>query len=280
MQEAHRKSAPKPLRFRLAAIDLDETLLGRDHLVSPLNARAVRAMTDSGVICVISSGRMHESTTRFAEELGLDAPIISYHGALVKHSRTGEVWSHIPLEADPAAEVIRYCLDNERHLNVYLNDRVYVARRGRWADFYLRQTGSPMEEVGDLASLVGKEPTKLILIDTPQETDRLLPEFRERFGDSVSVLKTNPEYLEFMSPKANKGDALALVAKRLGIPRIEVVAFGDGNNDLPMIRWAGMGVAMGTAASHIREAADYVAPPFDEDGFALAVAGLFGFDLG
>src|SRR5688572_13116020 len=137
-------------RFRLAAIDLDETLLGPDHLVSPLNARAVRTMTDSGVTCVIASGRMHESTTRFADELDLHAPIISYHGALVKHFRSGELWSHTPLGAEPAAEVIRFCVETGRHLNYYLNDRVYVAQRGKWADFYLRQTGSPMEEVGDL----------------------------------------------------------------------------------------------------------------------------------
>src|SRR5687767_2286027 len=103
-------------------------------------------MADSGVVCVIASGRMHESTTRFADGLGLDAPIISYHGALVKHSRTDEVWSHTPLAAGLAAEVIRFCNENGRHLNYYLNDRVYVAQRGDWANFYLRQTGSPMEE--------------------------------------------------------------------------------------------------------------------------------------
>jgi len=263
----------------LTAIDLDETLLGPDHLVSPLNARAVRAMADSGVTCVIASGRMHESTTQFADELELDAPIISYHGALVKHSRTGEVWHHAPLAPERAAEVVKFCAENGRHLNYYLNDRVYVTERGEWGAFYLRQTGSPMEEVGNLSTLAGTEPTKLILIDTPEETDRLLPLFREQFGDSVSVLKTNPEYLEFMNPRANKGAAVALVADRLLIPRAEVIAFGDGENDLPMIQWAGMGVAMGTAKPHIREAADYVAPPFDEDGFGLAVANIFGFQL-
>ena len=266
-------------RFQLAAIDLDETLLGRDHRVSVLNARAVRAMADSGIVCVIASGRMHESTMQFAEELGLDAPIISYHGALVKHARTGEVWHHAPLSADAAAELISFCAESGRHLNYYLNDMVYVSQMGEWAEFYLRQTNSPMKAVGDLISLIGTEPTKLILIDTPEETDRLLAVFRERFGPSVSVLKTNPEYLEFMNPAANKGAALAFVADRLRIPREAVIAFGDGANDIEMIRWAGTGVAMGTARQNVREAADYIAPPFHEDGFALAVADIFGFDL-
>jgi Cof subfamily protein (haloacid dehalogenase superfamily) len=266
-------------RFQLAAIDLDETLLGRDHRVSPLNARAVRALADSGIVCVIASGRMHESTMQFAEELGLDAPIISYHGALVKHARTGEVWHHAPLPADAAAELIRFCADSGRHLNYYLNDIVYVSQVGEWAEFYLRQTSSPMKAIGDLTALSGTEPTKLILIDTPEETDRLMPVFRERFGASVSVLKTNPEYLEFMNPTANKGTALAFVADRLGAAQEAVIAFGDGANDVEMIRWAGRGVAMGTAKQAVQDAADYIAPPFHEDGFALAVADIFGFDL-
>ena len=266
-------------KYRLAAIDLDETLLGPDHRVSPLNARAVAALAGAGVTCIIASGRMHEATTRFADELRLDGPIISYHGALVKDPRTGEVWHHDPLSAAAADEVVRFCERGGKHLNYYLKDRVYVARRGEWAEFYLRQTGSPMEQVGDLSKLSGTEPTKLILIDSPEETDRLMRVFQGRFGDAVSVVRTNPEYLEFMSPRATKGTALALVAARLGIPREQVAAFGDGNNDIPMIQWAGLGVAMGSANPQVIEAADYVAPAFQEDGFGLAAADIFGLDI-
>src|SRR5207302_7713029 len=110
---------------------------------------------------------------------------------------------------------------------------------------YLRQTGSPMEEIGDLRPLCGTEPTKMILIDTPETTDRLLEQFRARYGGALYITKTNPEYLEFMNPTASKGEALRLTAKRLGTAQAETIAFGDGNNDLPMIEWAGLGVAMG-----------------------------------
>ncbi len=261
--------------YRLAAIDLDDTLLGQDHLISRRNARAVRAIAEAGVVCVIASGRMHEATTRFAEQLGLDAPIISYNGAMVKVPRTGEVWLHLRTPAEPADEVIRLCAKGGFHLNYYLDDHLYVAKRGPWAELYVRQTGSPMEEVGDLHRFMGSRPTKMILIDAPEVTDRLLLRFRERFGDSLYITKTNPEYLEFMNPEANKGRALALVAERLGIPQAETIAFGDGHNDLPMIRWAGLGVAMGTAKPQILKAAGYVAPPYDEDGLGLAIEEIF-----
>lgn len=260
--------------YRLAAIDLDDTLLGPDHLISLRNAQAVRALAAQGVLCVIASGRMHEATTRFSEELDLDAPIISYNGAMVKHPRTGEVWHHVRVPAAPAADVITYCAEHDCHLNYYLNDHLYVARRTPWAEFYLKQTGSPLEEVGDLRPLRGTEPTKMILIDTPEMTERLQAEFTDRFGDTLYITRTNPEYLEFMNPAASKGIALELAAKRLNIAQAETIAFGDGNNDLPMLKWAGLGVAMGTAKAHVRAAADRLAPPYDEDGLGLFIEEL------
>src|SRR5690348_11941715 len=139
-----------PFPYRLAAIDLDDTLLGPDHMISARNASAVRAIASRGVHCVIASGRMHEATTRFAEQLGLDAPIISYNGAMVRRPRTGEVWQHLRAPAKPAAEIVRYCATHGHHLNYYLNDHLYVAQRGAWAEFYMSQTGSPMEVVGEL----------------------------------------------------------------------------------------------------------------------------------
>lgn len=260
--------------YRLAAIDLDETLLGPDHRISVRNRRAVHALRTQGVTCVIASGRMHEATTRFAKELGLNAPIISYNGSMVRHLHTGEVWHHVRVPADAAAEVITFCAEHGHHLNYYLNDHLYVAERGYWAEFYVRQTGSPMEVVGDLRPLRGTEPTKMILIDTPEVTDNLLHYFQERFSSTLYITKTNPEYLEFMNPSTNKGVALALVAERLGICQEETLAFGDGRNDVPMITWAGLGIAMGSANPEVRAAADRIAPPYDEDGLAQAIEEL------
>ena len=264
--------------YLLAAIDLDDTLLGPDHLISARNAAAVRALANRGVACVIASGRMHEATTRFGEQLGIDAPIISYNGAMVKRPKTGEVWQHLRAPAGPAAEIVRYCSEHRHHLNYYLNDHLYVAERGEWAEFYVRQTGSPMEVVGELRQFAGTEPTKMILINTPETTERLLAHFRRRFGEALYITKTNPQYLEFMNPAASKGTALQLVANRLRIPREQVIAFGDGDNDLPMIEWAGLGVAMGTAKPHVRSAADRIAPPYDEDGLGLFIEEILAGD--
>jgi Cof subfamily protein (haloacid dehalogenase superfamily) len=260
-----------PFPFRLVAVDLDGTLLRSDHSISPANRRAVQRLRDIGVHVVIASGRMHQATTRYADELGLEEPIISYNGAMVRLHPAGETWHHLRVPGECAEVVMRYCAEHGLHLNYYLDDHLYVARRGEWAEFYVRQTGSPMEEIGTLEGLLGTQPTKMILIDTPETTIRLLDHFRGVFGRSLYITRTNPEYLEFMHPEANKGDALRIVAERLGIPRDETASLGDGANDLPMIEWAGCGVAMANAIPEVLAAADALAPPHDEDGLATFV---------
>lgn len=267
-------------KYRLAAIDLDETILSFEGRISERNRRAVRALQDAGCLPVIASGRMHQATTRYADLLEIAGPVISYNGAMIRTHPAGETWRHLTMDPGPATAVIEFCAKNGYHLNYYLDDHLYVASRTRWAEFYLRHTGSPMEVIGDLRQLVGTRPTKMILIDTPETADRLFLMMRDRFGDALYITRTNPEYLEFMHPDANKGTALAALAARLDIPREEVLAFGDGGNDLPMIQWAGFSVAMANAKEVVRQAASYVAPPFEEDGFAQAVEGILSGRIG
>ncbi len=266
--------------YRLAAIDLDETLVAHDGSVSPRNAQAVRDLRDAGVLCVIASGRMHESTLRFAEMLDLDGPVISYNGAMIRHRSTGETWRHVTVPPEPAAEIVRFCSRNDYHLNYYLDDRLYVSRVGHWAQFYRNHTGSKLEPIGNLTTLAGTRPTKMILIDAPEEADRLYGIMAERYGNKLYLARTNPEYLEFMAPGCDKGEALRVLAERLGIPREETLAFGDGGNDLPMMKAAGFSVAMGSGKQAVREAASWIAPDFNCDGFAAAVAALLEGRIG
>ncbi len=267
-------------RYRLAAIDLDETLVAHDGSISPRNVQAVRDLREAGVMCVIASGRMHEATLRFAEALDLDGPVISYNGAMIRDRTTGDTWRHVTVPAEPAAEIVRFCADNGHHLNYYLDDHLYVAEIGHWARFYQNHTGSRMEAIGDLTTLDGTHPTKMILIDEPEVADRLFGVMSYRYADSLYLTRTNPEYLEFMAPGCDKGEALRVLAARLGVSREETLAFGDGGNDLPMMRAAGFSIAMGSGKEAVRDAASWVAPAFEQDGFAEAVAALLSGRIG
>jgi Cof subfamily protein (haloacid dehalogenase superfamily) len=265
------------LPYRLCAIDLDDTLLGPDHQISARNARAVRAVVERGATVLIASGRMHASTLRFAEQLELDTPIISYNGAWVKNPRTNEVWLREQIPADLAAAVMDYCEPRGLQLNYYLDDILYSAAYTPWLKLYHDRTLSPVEIVPDFYTrLRGTTPIKLIIVDSSETTDALLPYFREVFGKSLYVTKSNVEYLEFMPPKANKGAALELVAHRLGMTEAETVAFGDSWNDVPMLRWAGLGVAVGNAKPEVIAAADKTVLRSEEDGVGIALEEIFG----
>ena len=248
--------------YRLAAIDLDGTLLhSQTHTVSPGNAAAVGRLRDRGVPVVFASGRQHETTAAFALELRLpeDAPIISYNGALVRRLN-GETITHRPLPADAAQIITQFCADHGHHLNYYLDDKLYVRDLTHWAKVYRARTGS-VAHIVDLSRFDGRRPTKLLLIDTPDVTDRLLAHFRDRFGDTLYITKTEDEYLEFMDTGVSKGVALAHVAALLNVPQEACVAIGDSFNDISMIRWAGLGVAMSSGRDAVKAAADRLAPP-------------------
>jgi Cof subfamily protein (haloacid dehalogenase superfamily) len=257
--------------FRLAAVDLDDTLLGPDHRISPRNAAAVQTLKDAGIFVVIASGRMHASTSPFAEELRLDTPVVSYNGALVQVPATGEIYHHVPVSAEIAAEIADFAEANRLPLNYYLEDKLRVKERTGWSDLYHSRTGSEIHVVGSLRQYEGREPTKLLLLGEPERIKEWSALFKSRYGDRLNVLISNPDYLEFIAPQVSKAYGLEAVGHRTGIAAEEMIAFGDSGNDVAMLEYVGCGVAMGNARAEVKAVADYVAPRSDEDGFALAV---------
>lgn len=262
--------------YKLCAIDLDDTLLGKDHSLSERNRQAVRKVMALGIHVMIATGRMYASALPTAKALDLDTPIVCYNGAMVKHARTGEVWYEECVGAALAEEVMDYCQTNGLQLNFYYEDVLLSETYTSWLELYHKRTGSPVELRADFyTALRGVAPTKLIIVDDPEVIDRLLPYFRERFAGSLYVTKSNAEYLEFLPLNANKGSALAYVATRYGVSAEEVVAFGDSWNDLPMLQWAGLGVAVGNAKPEVREVAKKIVPSNEENGVAVGLEEIF-----
>ena len=262
--------------YKLAAIDLDGTLLGSDHDISPGNTAAVKRAAEQGAKIVLASGRQWHTIDAFAGKLGLsaDAPIIAYNGAMIR-THGGDTWFHQPLPADAAKEIVHYCDKHGFHLNYYLDDILYVRDDTHWSRMYQHRTGTVPHITGDLMQFDGKEPTKLILIDTLETTNRLLAYFQAEFGEALYILKTEDEYLEFMDPRVSKGVALAQIAKHLGLTQAQCAAFGDSYNDSPMLEWAGFGVAMENARAEVKTAADFVAPRNVDDGVGTMLDLLF-----
>ncbi len=265
------------LPYDLIALDLDLTLLNDDHRISARNLAAVCRCRDLGVKVIITSGRMYRCTLPFVHALGLDTPVIAYNGAFIKEERTGQVLWHKQLDIAAAQALVDYCDAAALNLNYYLDDSLYIARVNPWAELYASRTGAPLNPVGDLRIFADRAPTKALIVADPERIVQLYAELAPRYAEQAYVTISNIEYLEFMPLGTDKGVALAVVADYFGIPCEKVVAFGDANNDIPLIHWAGLGVAMDNARPGAKAVADRIAPRYDEDGVAIVLEELFGF---
>ena len=258
----------------LLAVDLDGTLLNDNYLLTDRNRRALRALTAHGVIVVLVSGRMHQSILPISNQIGLENPIISYNGGMVKHATTQKVLHHSPIPANIATELVEYCETRRLHFNFCLNDRLYIKTRNQWSQLYEERTGVMATVLDNLNQLYGETPTKMQVIDTPERIKRLLIEFEERFGERLYVTRTQIEYIEFMNPHVSKGRALETLAAQINVPMKLVVALGDGYNDESMMKVAGFRIAMENSVDEIKACADYITETNQNDGVAKAVEQL------
>ncbi len=203
--------------------------------------------------------------------IGLENPIISYNGGMVKHAVSDRVLYHTPMPAAYAGAIVRDCKEQDLHLNFCLNDALYVANKNKWSELYEVRTGVSATEVGDLQKLSGEEPTKLLIIHPPKKLQRLLTQFKSTYSGKLYVTQTQPEYIEFMNPVVSKGRALTALVERLNIPIQETAAFGDSYNDESLIKTAGIGIAMRNSVQQVKNCADYITSSNDEDGVAKAI---------
>lgn len=261
------------MNIKLVAIDLDDTLLDSGLRIAEECVKAIQAVRDKGIIVTLATGRMFSSALPYAQELKVDVPLITYQGALVKNSQSQEILYYEPVPSDLAKEVIRLFRTAQIHYHSYFDDKLYMENLTEQGRMYASLAGVEPHLTKDLLQdVVENEAIKIMGVI---ENEELLLDMelllKQRHGTKLNITRSKPYYLEVSSHKANKGDALAVVANHYNIKREEVLAIGDSYNDLDMIEWAGIGVAMGNARNVVKEAADYVTSTNDEHGVAEAL---------
>ena len=259
-------------RIKMIALDLDGTLFDNEGKIPEENKIILQESHKKGIIVVLSSGRMTDCVAPTADLIGIDCPLIVYNGAMVRNTESEgrKIIFHKPLPVKYGDKMIDYTLKNHFHLNYYLNDVLYAKddqSLRKYADIYANQTGAVFHFVSDISQFKGKEPTKLILITDSSEPANPRPRYRDEqydyfysiLGKEVTLTKTNPEYLEFMNRDVDKGVGLIKLAEHYKIDINEIIAFGDGDNDAPMLSAAGIGIAMANAGEKSKKAAKIVA---------------------
>ena len=258
--------------IKLVAIDLDGTLLDRSKKVSERAAAALKCLPSAGVRVVIASARPPRSVRAIYNELGLDTWQINYNGALIWDEANQQPVFHRPMHPRLVQMMIERARDmfEEVLVSCEVLDKWYTDRDEHT---YTTETGRLFRpdfvcEVGQICS---QPITKLMLLGEPRIMLQLESLLLEEFGGKVTILHTDDELLQIMDNRVSKAVALSKIATHYGVKASQVMAIGDAPNDVGMLQYAGVAVAMANAHDVVKEVADWIAPSNDEHGVHVAL---------
>lgn len=259
------------MRRRLAIIDLDGTLLGPTKRVSAENLRALERLREAGFETVFCSGRHHRNLVRFEAEVGPMGWVISTSGAVIRHASTGDVLHELTLAESDALELCASARKAGLSLIAYHREGVFIEEESDWTRLYARRAEWDPAR-GDFGALAGSGMQKVLVSESGERMKLAGVELEQAFRERLYVVWTEEELVEFHAPQVNKAVGAEALARALGIAQSEVVAFGDGNNDVEVLAWAGYSVAMAHGHATARAAAKAVSSAgAPETAFARAV---------
>ncbi|MBM4424713.1 MAG: HAD family phosphatase [Chloroflexi bacterium] len=262
--------------IRLAAFDLDGTLVGPDLTLSPRVKAAVARAQSQGVIVTIATGRGPSPTDQYAAELGLTAPLVCFQGGIVYDHRARTILHETRLDPAVVSIIVRLAAERGWNLQFETPFMIYLPREANQPDELMELLKvSRWTRVNDFLADLPETPHKFILsLHDRAERDALAAELRASFDSelaAITVVPSHPILVEGLPRGMNKSIGLAWLAHHFGIRREEVLAVGDNDNDAEMLKWAGVGVAMGQGSPAALAAADWIAPSVADDGAAIAL---------
>lgn len=263
------------MTIKLIAIDIDGTLLNEKNELAPATIDAVQAAEAQGIKVVLCSGRPLTGVMPYIKKLGIsgdDQYAITYNGS-VAQTVSGKVLINHSLSYDDYIDLEALSRKLDVHFQVETPDFIYTANQNISA--------YTIYESNLVQMLIRYRPvkqmprdltiSKAMFVDHAQEIDRIKPLIPQSFKDKYYVVQSTPVFIEVMNKDASKGNALRGLADELGLTADEIMTLGDQGNDLTMIEYAGMGVAMGNAIDEVKEAANAVTLTNAEDGVAAAI---------
>lgn len=258
--------------FKMIALDIDGTLTNSKKEITPLTRYALLEAQRQGIKLVIASGRHPVGINAIAKDLLLDrygGYIMAFNGGKVINCETGDtiVSKNFPREYIP--DIVGVLKDS--NLTCYTYDDKRIIASGAFNDYsYIERDILKTEMVytEDFISTVRFDINKILLAGEPHEIDRYKEILSDRYDGLLDVYKSAPYFLELMPFGVTKGSMLPILLDRLSIRREELMAFGDHYNDITMIGYAGLGVAMGNAEEDVKKIADYICESNDDDGIA------------
>ena len=255
-------------------MDVDGTMVDRDLVVSSRLRRAAARVREAGAVITIATGRMLRSARLFSLKLGANGPAICYQGAMTFLPGDGRIVRHLRLEPEPARDALALLEGTGAHVNVYVDDEIYVTGVNEWAEGYAERQALELNIVESLLPLAERRPTLILAVTKPEHMEPVVARVRAGLGDRAKVTRSLAHFCEIGSREAGKDKAVAEIADSMGIGPERVVAFGDGEGDAEMLEWAGLGVAVEGGHPDVLASGDSTIPGPREDGVAKVLEDL------
>lgn len=267
------------MAYRMIVLDLDGTLTNSQKVISPRTYEALMAAQERGIRVVLASGRPTQGVVPLAKELELDrygGYILSFNGAKVIDFRHQEVIFEKSLPESRIHEVIDLAKRYKVNLLTYENESIITETPG---DVYVQKEAAinkmAVKYVVHLLEYIYFPPVKFLMLADGERLAAVEPLVREELGEEFNVYRSEPYFLEIMPRNIDKAYSLEKLLRHLRMTREEMVCCGDGYNDVSMIRFAGLGVAMANANEAVKREADYITAGNDEDGIAHVIEKFF-----
>ncbi|WP_375472943.1 Cof-type HAD-IIB family hydrolase [uncultured Nostoc sp.] len=278
MQKASTDNQAAAKDIKLLVLDIDGTIAGHSNTISEPVKQAIVAAQARGIQVAIATGRMYRSALRFHQDIGSTLPLMAYQGAWIQDPIAQKIHRHWVVSREIAYQLLDYFEQPELRsllsVHFYINDQLYVRELTRETQIYAERSDVIPIPVGDLRQALTNEPTKILaLSDDIDVIDKLLGNLRRQYTPAELYLTTSvATFFEATNAFVNKGTAVRYLAEELlGLQLANVMAIGDNFNDVEMLEYAGLGVAMGNAPAGVQAIAKWVAPSVEEDGAAVAI---------
>lgn len=266
--------------YKAVFLDMDGTLLRSDHSVSEETIQTIRLLAQKDVSVILVSARPINAVLPTFRRIGLPetAPIISLNGSYIVEN--GEPIFQAMIDLATTARVTEEVRPFKATIAYYLQREWFSEVKDAWTDHEQKIMDVPVE-VGPIVGLLKDwgarhlGPNKMMVMSEPDNIAQLQKHLRSIYNGQLNIYPSKATYLEVMDTRGSKSNAVKFVSERLGIAREEVIAMGDNYNDVEMIQFAGMGVAMGNAPDDIKATADYITDTNNNDGVRKAMEKFF-----
>lgn len=263
------------MSYKIIFLDIDGTLTNAEKKVTPATKKALFEAQEKGYLVAIASGRPDRGVEGIAREIGLDkfgGFTLSYNGGRVRNFKTGELLVQKSLGSDAFGIVAEFARRNGADVMTYEGDTIICENPdNEFIQIESRINGLPVKKVDNIGEYVDFSVPKCIIAGKGDRMAELEPQLREHLAGKADVFRSEPFFLEIMPYHTDKAVSIGELIKKLGIKREKTIACGDGYNDVSMIKYAGLGVAMENACDAAKEAADFITLSNENDGVANVI---------